>query len=88
MTEPRARALGVCVPMVQSLGRASDDPAITQRIKGLFPHAEAAVLACTDSFASDLSLNLLLDTVISFKYAKNRSTLTLTLTLTRTEPEP
>ena len=28
---------------------------------------------CTDSFASDLSRNLLLDIVISFKYAKNRS---------------
>ena len=102
MTEPRARALGVCVPstsgvdavgpklhlpafepMVQSLGRASDDPpAIAQRIRGLVPHAEAAVLACTDPFASDLTRNLLLDTVTSFKYAKNRSTLTLTLTLT------
>lgn len=63
-------------PMVHGLGRASDDPAITQRIKGLVPHPEAAVLlACTDSVASELSRNLLLDTVISFNYkhAKSRS---------------
>ena len=65
-------------PMVHSLGRASDGPAITKRIKGLVPHPEAAVLlACTrtDSVASELSHNLLLDTVISFncKHAKNRS---------------
>ena len=56
--------------MVHSLGRASDGPAITKRIKGLVPHPEAAVLlACTrtDSVASELSHNLLLCPSLSHK---------------------